>query len=72
MTLLINGMPLAFIEVKKPNNREGIQAERELLRLSIAQLNKAHDFQFPVSELKAINKLIFKEYLDESNGRMPA
>ena len=29
ITLLINGMPLAFIEVKKPNNREGILAERE-------------------------------------------
>ena len=27
--LLINGMPLAFIEVKKPNNREGIIAERD-------------------------------------------
>ena len=26
--LLINGMPLVFIEVKKPNNREGIFAER--------------------------------------------
>ena len=25
---LINGMPLSFIEVKKPNNREGILAER--------------------------------------------
>ncbi|WP_011920078.1 type I restriction endonuclease subunit R [Shewanella putrefaciens] len=29
ITLLINGMPLAFIEVKKPNNREGILAERD-------------------------------------------
>lgn len=28
ITLLINGMPLIFIEVKKPNNREGILAER--------------------------------------------
>lgn len=28
ITLLINGMPLAFIEVKKPNNREGVLAER--------------------------------------------
>ncbi len=28
ITLLINGMPLIFIEVKKPNNREGIFAER--------------------------------------------
>ena len=26
--LLINGMPLVFIEVKKPNNREGVLAER--------------------------------------------
>ena len=27
ITLLINGLPLAFIEVKKPNNRDGIIAE---------------------------------------------
>ncbi|XDD47610.1 type I restriction endonuclease subunit R [Leptospira sp. WS39.C2] len=27
ITLLINGMPLVFIEVKKPNNKDGIQAE---------------------------------------------
>jgi type I restriction enzyme R subunit len=29
ITLLINGLPLVFIEVKKPNNRDGILAERE-------------------------------------------
>ncbi len=29
ITLLINGLPLAFIEVKKPNNRDGMLAERE-------------------------------------------
>ncbi len=28
ITLLINGMPLAFIEVKKPHNKEGVMAER--------------------------------------------
>lgn len=28
ITLLFNGMPLAFIEVKKPNNRDGVLAER--------------------------------------------
>jgi type I restriction enzyme, R subunit len=28
ITVLINGIPLIFIEVKKPNNREGILAER--------------------------------------------
>jgi len=27
--LLINGMPLAFIEVKKPNNPDGVLAERK-------------------------------------------
>lgn len=29
ITILINGMPLAFIEVKKPHNKEGILAERK-------------------------------------------
>ncbi|MBN7813013.1 type I restriction endonuclease subunit R [Algoriphagus sp. H41] len=29
ITVLINGMPLAFIEVKKPHNREGVMAERK-------------------------------------------
>lgn len=29
ITLLVNGMPLVFIEVKKPNNRDGIIAERQ-------------------------------------------
>ena len=29
ITLFINGMPLAFVEVKKPNNPKGILAERE-------------------------------------------
>lgn len=29
ITLLINGMPLVFIEVKKPNNKDGILQERE-------------------------------------------
>jgi type I restriction enzyme R subunit len=29
ITLLVNGMPLAFVEVKKPNNHEGILQERD-------------------------------------------
>jgi type I restriction enzyme R subunit len=29
ITLLVNGLPLVFIEVKKPNNRDGIHAERK-------------------------------------------
>ncbi|PKN89436.1 MAG: restriction endonuclease subunit R [Deltaproteobacteria bacterium HGW-Deltaproteobacteria-1] len=38
ITLLINGMPLVFIEVKKPNNHEGILAERD--RINIRFKNK--------------------------------
>ena len=29
ITLFVNGLPLAFIEVKKPNNKEGVLAERD-------------------------------------------
>ncbi len=38
ITLLINGMPLVFIEVKKPNNREGVLAERD--RINVRFKNK--------------------------------
>lgn len=38
ITLLINGLPLAFVEVKKPNNHEGILAERD--RINIRFKNK--------------------------------
>ena len=38
ITLLVNGMPLAFIEVKKPNNEEGILAERD--RINVRFKNK--------------------------------
>lgn len=38
ITLLVNGMPLAFIEVKKPNNQEGILAERD--RINVRFKNK--------------------------------
>ncbi len=33
ITLLVNGMPLAFIEVKKPNNRDGVLAERNRINV---------------------------------------
>ncbi len=38
ISLLINGMPLVFIEVKKPNNHEGILAERT--RINVRFKNK--------------------------------
>lgn len=36
ITLLINGMPIVFIEVKKPNNKEGILAERNRINKRFA------------------------------------
>ena len=38
ITLLINGMPLAFIEVKKPNNQEGILAEHKRIETRFKNL----------------------------------
>lgn len=43
VTTLINGMPLAFIEVKKPNNKDGIQAEYERMNKRV-QNNKFKRF----------------------------
>src|SRR5699024_5042952 len=37
ITVLINGMPLAFIEVKKPHNKEGIIAERKRMNRRFSQ-----------------------------------
>ncbi|MBK9483018.1 MAG: hypothetical protein IPO02_13765 [Bacteroidetes bacterium] len=36
ITLLINGLPLVFIEVKVPNNKEGILAERKRMNTRFA------------------------------------
>lgn len=33
ITIFVNGMPLAFIEVKKPNNEMGIKAERDRMNM---------------------------------------
>jgi type I restriction enzyme R subunit len=49
ITLLINGMPLAFVEVKKPNNQEGILAERD--RINIRFKNKKFRKFINISQL---------------------
>lgn len=36
ITILINGMPLVFIEVKKPNNKNGVLAERKRINKRFA------------------------------------
>jgi type I restriction enzyme, R subunit len=37
ITCFVNGMPLAFIEVKKPNNHEGILAERDRINMRMSK-----------------------------------
>jgi type I restriction enzyme R subunit len=39
ITVLVNGLPLVFIEVKKPNNKEGVLAERNRINSRFANRN---------------------------------
>lgn len=47
ITLFINGLPLVYIEVKKPNNKEGIVAER----------NREYYRRFPNKKLRRFNNI---------------
>ncbi|UCS92148.1 DEAD/DEAH box helicase family protein [Echinicola marina] len=62
ITLLINGMPLVFIEVKKPNNREGIIAERN--RINSRFGNKKFRRFVNITQLMVFSNNM--EYDDES------
>ncbi|MEY3759107.1 MAG: Type restriction enzyme protein, partial [Pseudomonadota bacterium] len=57
ITLLVNGMPLAFIEVKKPNNHEGILAERD--RINVRFKNKKFRKFINISQI-----LVFSNNMD--------
>ena len=61
ITLLINGMPLAFIEVKKPNNHDGILDERN--RLDKRFQNKKFRKFINISQL-----LVFSNNMEYDNG----
>jgi len=58
--LLINGLPLAFIEVKKPNNRDGILAERE--RINVRFKNKKFRKFINISQI-----LVFSNNMEYDN-----
>ena len=47
ITLFVNGLPLVYIEVKKPNNKEGIVAER----------NREYFRRFPNKKLRRFNNI---------------
>jgi type I restriction enzyme, R subunit len=62
ITLLINGLPLIFIEVKKPNNRDGVLAERE--RINRRFQNQKFRHFVNVTQLMVFSNNM--EYDDES------
>jgi len=61
ITLLVNGLPLVFIEVKKPNNRDGILAERQRL---------ATRFRNPAFKrfLNATQLMLFSNNMEYADG----
>lgn len=61
ITILINGLPLAFIEVKKPHNKEGVIAERN--RINIRFKNKHFRRFVNISQL-----LIFSNNMEYEDG----
>ncbi|WP_292780308.1 type I restriction endonuclease subunit R [Methylophilus sp. UBA6697] len=62
ITLLINGLPLIFIEVKKPNNKDGVLAERE--RINRRFQNQKFRHFVNVTQLMVFSNNM--EYDDES------
>jgi type I restriction enzyme R subunit len=52
ITLLINGLPLVFIEVKKPNNKEGIIAERNRINARLVNKNFKKIIQLAFKQIK--------------------
>lgn len=66
ITLLVNGIPLAFIEVKKPNNKEGILAERK--RIDYRFQNKKFRKFINLAQILVFSNNM--EYDPESIGQM--
>lgn len=61
ITILINGIPLAFIEVKKPHNKEGVIAERN--RINTRFKNKHFRRFVNISQL-----LVFSNNMEYEDG----
>lgn len=61
ITLLINGLPLVFIEVKKPNNRDGILDERKRIE---SRFKKTKFRKF----INATQLMVFSNNMDYDDG----
>lgn len=66
ITLLINGIPMAFVEVKKPNNQDGIQAEFK--RMKNERQNREELVHF-FNQLQVLGFTNNQEYDDESRTK---
>jgi type I restriction enzyme R subunit len=65
ITLLINGMPLVFIEVKKPNNQDGVIAEHKRIQTRF-QNNKFRQF------VNITQLMVFSNNMDyDDNSPLP-
>lgn len=61
ITALINGMPLAFIEVKKPNNRQGVIDERN-------RINRRYSNRYFKRFANITQLMIFSNNMDYEDG----
>jgi len=67
ITVFINGLPLSFIEVKKPNNSEGIKAERDRINDRFKN-NKFRKFINITQLLAFSNNMEYDDAVTHSNS----
>lgn len=66
ITILINGIPLGFIEVKKPNNQNGIQAEFKRMKERMKFTDCVHFF----NQFQVLGFTNNQKYNDEEQVKM--
>lgn len=66
LTVFINGIPLSFVEVKKPNNPEGIKAERD--RINVRFKNDKFRRFINITQLIVFSNNM--EYDDSDNSKL--
>ncbi|MGV3115913.1 type I restriction endonuclease [Clostridium baratii] len=66
ITILINGIPLGFVEVKKPNNQKGIQAEFDRMKERVQFEDCIHFF----NQFQVLGFTNNQEYNDEEQIKM--
>ena len=62
ITLLVNGMPLVFIEVKNQN-----YFEKQMQGIVLKRFRTEQQFPVQPQDIQAINRLLVREYLEEKS-----